>query len=458
MDSRFQRVCDLLQTELARLPIPGAAVGVLYEDVEHAAAFGVTNVNHPLPVTPDTLFEIGSITKTYVALLIMRLAEAGKGGVISPLQLDVPVRAYVPELQLRDEYATQHATLRHCLQHTGGWLGDYFDDFGRGENALAKMVAAMAALPQITPLGEIWSYNNAGFYLAGRVVERVMRQPFETVMREWIFKPLELQHSYFFAEEVITHRFVVGHEEANEKPVVAHPWALARTAHPAGGIICNLADLFRYARFQMGDGTTRRGERLLAPTALAEMHTPRVRATDPQSVGLAWFIYEMDGIKFIEHGGGTKGQITRLVIAPQQNFAAAILTNSSVGGTLITNVLNEILQSFLDIRPKIPHPISLGVSELAAYAGRYDAALDRIDVAVSQDKLVLQVTPKGGFPTPETPPPPTTPPPVHAYFYAPDRLLILDEPYKQGRAEFLRGANGELAWLRFGSRVHRRIE
>jgi hypothetical protein len=79
-----------------------------------------------------------------------------------------------------------------------------------------------------------------------------------------------------------------------------------------------------------------------------------------------------------------------------------------------------------------------------------------VDVSVAQDKLVLQVTPHGGFPTPQTPPPPT-PPPVTAQFYAPDRILVLDEPYKNARAEFLRHANGDIAWLRLGSRAHKRL-
>lgn len=450
MDSRFQRVYDTVQAELERLPIPGAAVGILYGDDEFHAGFGITNVNHPLPVSGETLFQIGSITKTFVGTLVMRLVEAGK------LDLDTPVRAYLPELQLRDEYATQHATLRHCLQHTGGWVGDYFDDFGRGENALAKMIAAMATLAQDAPLGELFSYNNAGFYLTGRVIERVMRQPFEQVMQEWIFGPLGLRDAYFFAEDVITKSFAVGHETVDEKATVAQPWALARTAHPAGGIITNTHELMRYARFQIGDGTNGNGKRLLTRAALEEMQTPRVPAIDPQSVGLTWFIYKLDGVKFIEHGGGTKGQITRLVIAPEKNFAAAILTNSGGGNVLIVNVLNEILDAFLKVRVEPPAILAMDAAQLDAYAGRYDAALDHIDISVADDKLVAQLTPHGGFPTPAAPPPPA-PPPVHVGFYAPDRIIGLEEPYKSTRAEFLRDTDGRIAWLRFGSRVHKRV-
>ncbi len=449
MDARFQRVGEFTQSELARLPIPGAAVGVLYGGQEFRAGFGVTNINHPLPVHDDTLFQIGSITKTFVATLIMRLVHAGK------LELDAPVRAYLPELQLRDEYATQHATLRNCLQHTGGWLGDYFDDFGRGENALAKIVAAMASLPQMIPPGEMFSYNNAGFYLAGRVIERVMQQPFERVMQEWIFAPLEMDAAYFFAEDVITKSFAAGHEAADGKPFVAEPWALARSAHPAGGIITNIENLFRYARFQMGDGTAPNGTRLLTRAALDEMHTPRVRATDPQSVGLSWFTYEIGGIKFIEHGGGTKGQITRLAIAPEKNFAAAILTNSSAGGILIMNLFNEIFDAFLQVRAEPLTPFAMPTAQLDAYAGRYESALDHLDITLADDKLVVQMTPHGGFPTPDTPPPPA-PPPVQAAFYAPDRIFGLDEPFKNVRAEFFRDTDNNLLWLLFGGRLHKR--
>lgn len=450
MDARFQRVCDKVQTELARLPIPGAAVGILYGGEEFHAGFGITNVNYPQTVQAGTLFQIGSITKTFVGTLILRLVEAGK------LELDTPVRVVVPELQLRDEYAAQHVTLRHCLQHTGGWRGDYFDDFGRGENALAKMIAAMAFLPQDAPLGEWFSYNNAGFYLAGRVIERVMRQPFERVMQEWVFEPLGLRNAYFFAEEVITKSFAVGHETIQGKATVALPWALARTAHPAGGIITDTSDLMRYARFHMGDGTSADGRRILTRDALQELQTPRVPATYPQSVGLAWFIYDLDGLKFIEHGGGTKGQITRLVIAPEKQFAAAILTNSGSGNVMIVNVLNEILDAFLNLRVEPPPLVTLDAAQLDAYAGVYDSALDRIEISVSQDKLLVQLTPHGGFPTPDIPPPPA-PPSVTAGFYAPDRIIGLEEPYKNTRAEFLRDGAGSVRWLRFGSRVHTRI-
>ncbi len=451
-DSRFERVCETVQQEMNRLPIPGVAVGVLCDGVENIVGFGVTSVENPHPVTRETLYQIGSITKTYLGTLVMRLVEMGK------MELHAPLKNYLPDLKLSDTDATQHATMFHCLTHTGGWLGDYFDDFGRGDDALARIVVAMEQLPQFTPLGQVWSYNNAGFYLAGRVIEVVTGKSFEAAMQEYIFDPLELKNSYFFAEEVISRAFAVGHDKKDDKPVVARPWALARTANPAGGIITNIPDLFRYARFHSGDGTTENGTRLLSTESLVEMQTPRFAATDPQWVGLTWYMREVNGAKMFGHGGGANGQITNLQIIPALKMAFAILTNGDQGTTLINTVTSRILEQYLNIAPTHGTPMEISMSQLELYVGKYDAPMDWIDLSMRDGELILQLTERGGFPLPSSPPSPTQPPPVRAAFYANDKIFVLDDPFKDGHGEFLRDANGEIEWLRLGGRIHKKVK
>jgi CubicO group peptidase (beta-lactamase class C family) len=194
-DSIFREICDAIEHHARRLSIPGVAVGVWRAGREYQHGYGVTSVEHPLPIAADTLFQVGSITKTFLATAVMRLVEQGRLG------LDTPLRAYLPDLRLADDSTAARVTMRHLLTHTGGWVGDYFNDFGYGDDALAKMTAQLAHLPQLTPLGEVYSYNNSGFYLAGRVVEVVAGQTFETAMRELLFEPLGLQHSFFFTPE-----------------------------------------------------------------------------------------------------------------------------------------------------------------------------------------------------------------------------------------------------------------
>ena len=220
-----------------RYHVPGVAIGMLRAGDIEVATFGVTSVEHPLPIDGDTLFQIASVTKTMTATVIMRLVERGA------LDLDEPVRRYIPAFRLRDPAAQDRATVRHLVTHTGGWLGDCFADFGNGDDALERYVTAMAELEQITPLGEIWHYSNSSFALLGRLIEVATGKTYEEATRELLFLPLGMTRSCFSAGEAITHRVAVGHVIVDEKPTVARPWAFPRATTPVGGVVSTANDL-----------------------------------------------------------------------------------------------------------------------------------------------------------------------------------------------------------------------
>jgi CubicO group peptidase (beta-lactamase class C family) len=448
--AKWRAVCECVVGHMERLKVPGVAVGVLCDGQEHIAGFGVTSVEHPLPITEDTLFQIGSITKTFTATAIMRLVEMGK------IDLEAPIRTYLPDLRLADETVAAHVTMRHLLTHTAGWEGDYFNDFGLGDDALAKMVAKMADLPQLTPLGAVWSYNNAGFYLAGRVIEVVTGTAYETALKELVLDPLALERSFFFAHDVITHRFAVGHQTVDERTRVARPWAIGRAAHPAGGIVCTIGDLLRYARFHMGDGTAAGGTRLLQPETLRLMQTPLLPTTGLSMIGLSWMLMSVDGVTLAGHSGGTNGQIAEFRMAPARSFAFACCANWEDGGLLSQEVLHVAVKEYLGLSWPQATPQVVPDEQLLPYVGRYATSMTQLDLNPEDGGLVLHLTPKGGFPTPETPPPPA-PPPGRFVFYAEDRIIGVDGVFKDMRGEFLRNADGSIAWLRLGSRIHGRV-
>ncbi|HUE85734.1 MAG TPA: serine hydrolase domain-containing protein [Vicinamibacterales bacterium] len=152
-DARFDRVVAAVQEKMAELGVPGVALGVLADGEVRTRGFGITNVDHSLPVTEDTLFQIGSISKTFTGTAIMRLVERNQ------LRLDDPVRKYLPGFRVKDAYASARATVRDTLTHMGGWEGDFFDDPSNGDDALERIVERMAALEQTAKLGEMWGYQ-----------------------------------------------------------------------------------------------------------------------------------------------------------------------------------------------------------------------------------------------------------------------------------------------------------
>ena len=448
-----QQLGEQIAAAMEKYAVPGVALGLVHGDDEHMAGFGVTNIEQPLPVDADTLFQIGSTTKTVTGTLAMRLVEEGT------LDLDAPIRTYLPDLRLRDADVAARVTMRHLLTHTGGWVGDYFGDTGRGEDAVARMVDSMAEVAQLTPLGEVWSYNNAGFYLAGRVLEVLTGRPYETLAQDWVFDPLDMDRSFFFAEDMITYRVAAGHEEppgdGATRPTVARPWGLPRAIAPAGGIVSTVRDQLRYARFHLGDGTAPGGARLLTPASLALMQTAQVAADRDRQMGLTWFLRDVEGTRIVAHGGSTNGQQSAFLLIPSRRFALTILTNSSRGGDLNGDVTRWVLEQYLGLHDRDPESLAATADELAPYTGHYSAAASEIDLTVQGTDLMLQLTPKGGFPTPDTPAEPA-PPPVRAALCGTDAILVLDEPLKGLRGEFLREPDGQIAWLRAGGRVMRR--
>src|SRR4051794_39414002 len=159
------------------------------------------------------------------------------------------------------------------------------------------------------------------------------------------------------------------------------------------------------------------------------------------SVGLAWYLFERDGLRFVTHGGSTNGQQALFVACPEERFAFAVLTNHADGAALASELRDHLLR-LVGVEPPQESRIELPEDRLAAYAGSYDAALTRTDVVLEDGSPVLTMTPKGGFPTPDSPPMPG-PPPTRVAFERADAIVALDEPLEGARGDFLRGPRGE---------------
>jgi CubicO group peptidase (beta-lactamase class C family) len=440
----FDRLRAAIAEAMERLRVPGVGIGVLHEGRAEAAGLGVTSIAHPLPVDAETLFQIGSISKTITATAAAVLEERGL------LDLGAPVRRYLPDLRLADESVAARVTMRHLLTHTAGFEGDRMEDAGRGDDALARRIAQLAEAPQLAPLDELWSYNNAAFHLAGRVIEVVAGQPFQAAVRRLVFEPIGMR-AFYSPEDVIVDRFAVGHRLVDGRLEVARPWALPRGRHPSGGVIASASSLLTYARFHLEGGKPG----VLSAESVARMQVPIADAGSNGQLGLGWFLRDVGGLRTVGHGGATVGQMASLLLVPERGFAVGVVTNADRGAELHREATEWALREYLGAVEPEPSLVQLPAERLREYAGRYVAELADLELTVDGDELLMQMHPKGGFPSRDTPAPPA-PPPVRLAFTTDDRVICLDAPFAKDRGDFLRAPDGRLAWFRWGVRAHRR--
>jgi CubicO group peptidase (beta-lactamase class C family) len=412
-----------------------------------AAGFGVCSLETGQPVAAETLFQIGSITKVFTATLVMRLVDDGA------LDLNMPVITYLPELRLADEQAQQTITLRHLLTHTAGFYGDHFEDFGMGDEALARYVASLHTLRQQTAPGELWTYNNAGFSLAGRVVERVLDMRFERAMRERVFAPLGLARSFFFAHEAIVYPVAVGHNQvtpgADEHEVVRR-YPLPGGVGPAGAIISNVGDLLTFAQLHMGDGTWN-GERILSEASLWAMQTVQVKAANfADAYGVGWTIQDVSGVTVLQHSGSTNGFQAKLRVVPSYGFAIAVLTNSGRGSALNDAVTKWALERYCGLRERALEQIELPVERLERLAGVYTNPQGEITLSVRDGGLRREMRTKKllNDNKEEQQPPDLMRPIADAEF-----VIVTEGENKGSRVDFILTGDGQPRFVRVGGRL-----
>jgi CubicO group peptidase (beta-lactamase class C family) len=272
-------------------------------------------------------------------------------------------------------------------------------------------------------------------------------------VRELVLEPLGMTSSYFFAEEVMLRSFVVGHNVAEDTPVIATPWPIPRTANPAGGLASSAGDQLKYARFHMGDGKAEDGTQVLSAESVKLMQTPTVDAWEGAKMGLSWFIREVDGVKIVAHGGSTNGQQSSFLFAPERNFALTILTNAGPGARVASEIGKWAFEQYLGIKEPEPAHEDRTPEQLAEYAGSYTSNLTNVTLRLEDGALILAYEITGEFPA-DTPPP--VPPPTKVAFTGKDRIVALEGPLAEATGEFLRNPGGEIAWLRMGGRIHKR--
>jgi CubicO group peptidase (beta-lactamase class C family) len=343
----FPRLEALVAQQAAAQNIPGLAFGVVVDgDLAYAKGFGVADLGTRAPVDADTVFRIGSITKTFTSLAILRLRDAGK------LSLDDPAARYLPELgALR--YPTRDAppiTIRHLLTHTSGLprLGNFSYAQSDHDVTEREVLAGLDRVTLQTPPGTAFSYSNFGVGLLGPLVRRVTGMRYRDYVSTQILAPLGMRSTVWAEGDVPAGRLASGYAPGpGGLTKVAH-WRLG-DSEAAGGLYSSLRDMSRYAAFQLAAypprddpeaGPLRRSSVREAHAAArgiglqVQPHEPSAEhpylvAAKASGVGLAWHSYQDCEIEeVVWHNGGTEGYAAVIHLLPLRGVALIVLANS----------------------------------------------------------------------------------------------------------------------------------
>jgi CubicO group peptidase (beta-lactamase class C family) len=449
---------EFVEATAIEFGIPGVAVGVWANGQEVHACHGVTSVDNPLPVDQDTLFVLGSVTKTYTATALMRLVAEGR------VELHAPVRRYVPELVLADERAAAEVTVLHLLNHTAGLDWGLIVDTGEGDDALAVYVAKLAGLEQIAPPGARASYSQAGYNLAGRIVETVTGLTYERAVATLVCAPLGLAHSFFARDDVMTRRFAVGHHRGADGTLsIARLWRRARGDNPGGGLASSVADQLRWARFHLGDGRADSAVRVLPAAVLQRMKEPTVALRGSNlgdAIGLGWFLRDVDGVRTVGHGGSANGQFAELLTVPERGFAVVALSNAGPNGIPCNQaVVRWALQTYVGVTDRDPEPLPFDEARAREVVGSYANDVMTLTIGTDGAGLRLEVRMKPQIRAAAD----RELPPDHAPFACgllpgdADAYIITSGAFKGQRGFFSRDESGVVVGVDLAGRLFKRV-
>ena len=368
---------------------PALALGLLCEGEAATAVCGQANLPAGLPADGSTLFQIGSVTKVYTALLVMQLAEEGR------LDIDAPVAEILPGLVLQSPDAAKRITPRHLMAHTSGMDGDYLMT---ARSDVARYVDRCACLPLLFPPGSNWSYSNSGYVLLGRLVEIAAARPWADALQERVFDRLGLSHSIVDPYAQMYHRIAPGHVESEDEGwQLADGTDFAQSIRPAGSFTLQSAgDLLAFARAAVdgfhGDTT------LLSPEGWAAMAEPQIalpphNALSAPSWGLGFNLHD-DGS--LGHAGGVPGAASYLTLYPKARSAHLVLTNGQGGRTRellrhCRRTLGRQASASADLQFADPAGTQ-DPAEAAGLAGTYASVSARMEVSQHAETLHADIT------------------------------------------------------------------
>lgn len=355
-----KQIDSLVQKSMETFNVPGIAVAVIKDgEVVHSEGYGVRSADEGGKVDANTLFGIASNTKAFTSAAIGKLIDEGK------LTWDTKVAEIIPEFELYSPYLTYEVTVRDILSHRTGLglgAGDLMVFPANNTWTEEELIHNLRYLKPVSPLRTAFHYNNLMFLVAGEVVERVSKMPYEQFILENFIQPLGMKNTVVNYKKIEDHNNeITGHVPVDGKLL---PVGLSFTdaANSAAGIWSSINDMSKWVQAQLNDGKYGKNlsDSLFSEKAHHEMWAiqtiiPRggkgAYNTHFSGYGLGWFVSDVEGYKEITHSGGLLGIVTKVLMIPELDLGIVVLTNQQ-SGAAFSSIANSIKDGYLGIEPR----------------------------------------------------------------------------------------------------------
>ncbi|MCI0574368.1 MAG: beta-lactamase family protein [Myxococcaceae bacterium] len=352
---RFEALGAFVEQTRMQVGIPGVALAVVQDGrVVYARGFGVREQGSKEPVTTETLFLIGSTTKSLTTLMMARLVDQGR------LAWDTPVTRLLPTFALADAEVTSALTLKDTVcACTGLPRQDMEMLFEFAGVSAEQRIAELGGMRPTTGVGETFQYSNpmvsAGGYMAAHAYapEFPLEQAYDRAMRALVFDALGMKATTFDFGKALRGNHASPHGQRLTReysPVPVSAEAALVPVRPAGGAWSNVRELSRYVLLELSEGRLPGGKRLVTAENLLERRQPRVKASDTVSYGLGLFAGDDHGVRVVGHGGNTLGFSSDLFFLPEAGVGAVLLTNVQGDSTFRNAVRRKLLELLYDGR------------------------------------------------------------------------------------------------------------
>lgn len=386
------RMLWFIRRHMRKAGVPGISIALVSDQqLVWAEGLGFADRERRRPAGPETVYQIGSITKVLNAILVMQLVAQGR------LRLDAPLTDYLPGFSMRTRWPrAAPITVRSLLCHHAGLPTYYLKGFFSSQ-PLASLPDELRDEHLAYEPHTVFNYSNLGPNLLGLVVERLTGLPYANAMQQSLLAPLGMRHSGFVADQKIGAHLACGY--VHDRPVTPTP---VRDL-PAGGLYSNVLDLARFMQFVFAGGQAN-GQSVLEASRLAETLSPQY-ADRPlnfsQRFGLGWMLsglpVEHAGPQ-AWHNGGTKAFLSQLALLPERKLGVIVLANADTAGSLVHETAEEALRLALEVRhglvspprPRAPE-ISVSHATLARHVGDYSLMGSLARITLGRKRLRLHV-------------------------------------------------------------------